>query len=629
MKIDKKVQRNVNHVDMDDSLSMLGPKGPEPDVTSENILRPDVLGQFPSDPRRLILTQLGVWVLEGCAEVDGGSSAGKIQGYMVSGRQMRAPDIAWRIDQRGGDWVQWQTAPLPRDVPVGAEVVFVFGMAMGVGDPLPQPSEPFALYVNDRHVVTFRFVKHTEVWRGDGASFCYQVKKVRTVAPGETLGLDDGTRSESAASYGLGLLRMPVRGLPAGKPVILRVKGRNKVPTTRWFRLDAGSAVVRASEDYGTLTEINYWQGLLRIAGGDRHHKVGPYRIFFGDLHAHSGLSDDPKRPGCGAGTPEENYRYARDVANLDFFALAEHEWQMPEGRSWELRQDLAERFDEDGRFVTLLSYEWGLRYGQRCVYYELGGQPIFSSREGAAKPTELWDCLRRARGRAITIPHHPAWTKSPLDLSYHDPEFERLMEVYSCWGNFEYDGALHPGSFDRFEGRCLRDVLGLGYRVGTVASSDGHDGHPGDAQAMSSKHHPHLYHYLGSGRAAVVAEELTRQAVFDALYCRRTYGTTGEPIALDFQVNDVLMGGEIPADGLKQPPEIRVKAVGTTPLARIVLIRNGEITHVQTCDSHCGHVVWRDPEYGSAAYYYVRVEQADGEMAWSSPIWIVGGDGS
>lgn len=598
-------------------------KKSEPDLTSENVLRPDVLGEFPSDPRRLILAQFGVWVLEGCAEVDAGSVARKMEGYLVSARLMRAGNIAWRVDQQGGDWVQWETARLPENLPPDGEVVFVFGMAMGIGDPFPQPSGTFALHLNGRHAVTFRFVKHTEMWQGDDARFCYQVKRVIVAPPGQALTLDTGTDRESAASYGLGLLRVPVKELSPGEPVTLRVEAQDEVPTTRWFRLDAGSVAVKGSEDYGTLSESNYWQGLLEVAGRTGRPKAGRYQVFFGDLHVHSGSIDYPEQPGgCGMGTPEENYRYARDVSNLDFFALSEHDWQMPGGRGWELRQELAERFNQGERFVTLLSYEWGRCYGQRCVCYESGDAPLYSSLEGVTKPTDLWDRLRRLPGRAITIPHHPAWTKSPLDLNYYDPQFDRLIEVYSCWGNFEYDGAVEPGSFDRFEGRCLRDVLGLGYRMGVVASSDGHDGHAGDAQGMRSKH-PQLYHYLGSGRVAVLAEELTRQSVFDALYCRRTYGTTGEPIAMDFRVNGVIMGGEIPEGDLKEAPEICVEATGTTRLVRIVIIRDGRVAHVRMCDSPSERVVWRDQEYGSAGYYYARIEQEDGEMAWSSPVWV------
>ena len=28
-------------------------------------------------------------------------------------------------------------------------------------------------------------------------------------------------------------------------------------------------------------------------------------------------------------------------------------------------------------------------------------------------------------------------------------------------------------------------------------------------------------------------------------------------------------------------------------------------------------------PKTGRAALYYVRIEQTDGEVAWSSPVWI------
>ncbi len=608
---------------MTEAASEMTHKASKYDVTRENVLCPEVLGIWPTDPRQLILDQLGAWVLEGCVSVEPGPLAQKIQGYVVSARHMRLHDIAWRIDQRGEGWIQWQTAPIPGDLPRDSDVIFVFGLAMGIGDPMPQQSGTFDLYISKQRAITFRLVKHTEVWHIDDASFCFQVKQVLTAPPYQELTVDSSTRHESTASYGLGLLRLPVQNLPVGRPVTLRVEARNHPPTTRWFRLDVGSAQKSPGVGYGTLTELNYWQGLLQVTGKDEHPQVGPYSVFFGDLHTHSGMSHHPQRPGCGTGTPVENFGYARDVANLDFYALSDHEWQMPAGQGWDLRQDVAERFNEDGRFATLLAYEWGMGYGQRCVYYELGNQPLYSYFEEAPTPKVLWDLLGENPGRAITVPHHPSWSKVPLDLRYYSSHFDRLFEVYSIWGNFEYDGAVLPGAGDRFEGHCLRDVLHRGYRMGAIASSDGHDAHPGDAQGLLRRN-PHKLHYLGSGRAAVLAEELTRQAVFDALYDRRTYGTTGEPIVLDFRVNDMLMGSEIPLKSLNEPPRIEIAAAGTLPLSRIVLIRNGTAAVIQQCDTCQGHLSWRDQEYDTTDYYYARVEQRDGEMAWSSPIWIV-----
>ena len=47
-------------------------------------------------------------------------------------------------------------------------------------------------------------------------------------------------------------------------------------------------------------------------------------RLLFGDLHGHSNLSD-------GTGTPEDYFRYARDVAALDVAALTDHDhWGIP-----------------------------------------------------------------------------------------------------------------------------------------------------------------------------------------------------------------------------------------------------------------------------------------------------------
>jgi hypothetical protein len=46
--------------------------------------------------------------------------------------------------------------------------------------------------------------------------------------------------------------------------------------------------------------------------------QVGELRVYFGNLHSHTGYSD-------GTGTPAEAFTYARDVADLDFLAVTEH----------------------------------------------------------------------------------------------------------------------------------------------------------------------------------------------------------------------------------------------------------------------------------------------------------------
>jgi hypothetical protein len=45
-------------------------------------------------------------------------------------------------------------------------------------------------------------------------------------------------------------------------------------------------------------------------------------------------------------------------------------------------------------------------------------------------------------------------------------------------------------------------------------------DGNPGNAQRRHRQ--PHLHHLPGSGLGTALAPELTREAIFDALYARR-----------------------------------------------------------------------------------------------------------
>ena len=70
-------------------------------------------------------------------------------------------------------------------------------------------------------------------------------------------------------------------------------------------------------------------------------------RIFWGDLHGHSNLSD-------GTGTPEDYYRYARDVAALDVVALTDHDhWGMrlsrPSPELWEEIREQVRRVPRAG----------------------------------------------------------------------------------------------------------------------------------------------------------------------------------------------------------------------------------------------------------------------------------------
>lgn len=319
-----------------------------------------------------------------------------------------------------------------------------------------------------------------------------------------------------------------------------------------------------------------------------------PYNLYFGDIHGHN-VNDD------GRGTLEEYYHWAKEVRKLDFSALTNH----AEGAKrfevedfWKEVQEAAKKYNQPHRFVAFLAFEWGGwdLFGDKCVYYLDDDQPYYAANDERSKtPKGLWQCLRDKN--AITIPHHPKYG-GMTDWSYHDAELQPLVEIYSVWGNSE-KGREHS----------VQSAWARGYRLGVIASSDNHIGQPGNPN---------------NGLAAVWARELTRESLFEALKSRRCYATTGERILLSFQVDGHLMGEEYRVASAASPRHILIKAAGTCSIAELCVVKsNVDLFVYRDLDKTAEIETIDTTPIRETDYYYVRITQQDGQMAWSSPIWV------
>ena len=394
--------------------------------------------------------------------------------------------------------------------------------------------------------------------------------------------------------------------------------------STRWIGLNAVPSLTVHADVMSALEMLK--DGWTR--------KSGDYNLYFGDIHTHSGqVLEATDNRGCGWGSWESNYLFARGPGGLDFFALTDHEWQIGPGCE-EAYFGLAGAHEVPGQFVCLPAFEHtSLVYGHRNVYFRdqgklvntnraLGGYPSLSPDDNLT-PAELWSQLDASGLGYFTAPHHPSSTSHPFSWDLFDPNHDRLCEIYSVWGSSDYYGDFPRGVSDRHEGLYIREALARGLRFGIIASSDGHGGTPGDESSPYPKH-PHQFHFCGSGRVVVLAKELTRAAVFEALRNRRCYGTTGPPIVLDFRVNGAVMGQELLASAA--PPRMAVRCGGSNGIDQVRLIKNGEVVHTRHCHGEWETAFeWVDEAYcpGDVACYYVRVVQVDRESAWSSPVWV------
>ncbi|NOX62203.1 MAG: DUF3604 domain-containing protein [Chloroflexi bacterium] len=369
------------------------------------------------------------------------------------------------------------------------------------------------------------------------------------------------------------------------------------------------------------------------------------WRPLWGMIHAHTELSD-------GLGSLDHYFRYMQEEVGLDFGAVSDHDHlaETPDA-FWRIAQELTAHYNQPGRFVTFLGYEWAkwLRkgYGDRNVYYLHDHRPIYRSDEGHyPHPKDLFRALEQET--ALIIPHHSASNGNHCDWLDHDPDKERLVEIYSCWGCSERsvkqgnpfpirpakkldnpppDAGEVPAGF-------VQKALEMGWRVGFTGGGDDHYGHPGDEILIGWP--PFRYK---AGLMAVWASEKTRASIWEAMWRRRTYATTGARIILKFTLNDHEMGSIL---SLCDDPEltgerlIRVEVHATDAIDKIEIVRNNHDVYAWRGQALDVVFTWKDeeklptinlpPARWSAkpfTFYYVRVTQRDGEMAWASPIWI------
>jgi len=383
------------------------------------------------------------------------------------------------------------------------------------------------------------------------------------------------------------------------------------------------------------------------------------YHIFWGSIHNHSCLGD-------GYGNLDFIYHYARDVSGLDFCSVSEHAGFLTINK-WAEMQRVAEKYNQPGEFVTFLGCEWNppdigveLNY-----YYPDDKGPLLPSPllrylsyrnmdyvpdvERTLKDKNVENAWAELKKRGGIVVLHCSGRRKAKEVNLNILKKYRncvtLMEIYSEWGASEYfNNPRSPSKeFAAERDDCLhfQRALALGLRTGVIGDGDDHVGMPGSLNTLPHRISPNIWKNAlmhPAGLAAVYARELSREGIFDALRNRRCYGTSGSRIFLDFRLGNHLMGEEINIEKEKElwsKRELWVKVGGTAPIEKISIIRNGkEIYYLKGMGDtaefkyidrdKASEVVKLSPLYESSLiYYYLRVVQVDGEMAWSSPIWL------
>lgn len=360
-------------------------------------------------------------------------------------------------------------------------------------------------------------------------------------------------------------------------------------------------------------------------------------QLFWGLFHGESDKFDSTE-------SIESCLRHFRDEKALNFFGTSCFEsLEETSNELWKSISQHVSEFNEDERFSTFLGMQWrgeNKEEGLRNFVYLKDQKPILRAKE--AKTSTLGKIYKTFSSKEfISIPSFTMGSTSLFNFNEYQPDYERVVEIYNAWGSSECtkaEGNPRPITFSGKKGIAenslgsIKNALLKNCRFGFVA------GGLDDRDFFNEFYESDQVQYT-PGLTAIMAKTLTRESLFEAIYNRSCYATTGAKILLNHFVSGAPMGSELDSKvkpGLAINRHLSGFVAGTTTIKQVEIIRNGEVIHTfdnindqsfeYTYDDstdlrHC--VVDGGPSKPPFVFYYIRVEQEDRHIAWSSPIWI------
>ena len=118
-----------------------------------------------------------------------------------------------------------------------------------------------------------------------------------------------------------------------------------------------------------------------------------------------------------------------------------------------------------------------------------------------------------------------------------------------------------------------------------------------------------------------VLTDDVSRQGIIDAFKKRHCYAAT-DNIILDVRSGDHLMGDTFDTS---EKPALEIAVQGTAAGRQGPRHPRQQVRLLDRAERRASSFRYTDDDAqpGQSHYYYVRVEQADGNLAWASPMWI------
>ena len=355
------------------------------------------------------------------------------------------------------------------------------------------------------------------------------------------------------------------------------------------------------------------------------------FQRYFGQLHSHTQYSD-------GAGSLESALDYVKklpDSANVDFVAFTDHSNYFdksgaanPEGalydmtkateysqQTWKSYKDAVAAFNAEnaGSMVAIAGFEmtWSGGPGHINTFNTPGivsrNNTTLNNKTKDAGLQAYYKLLSQTEGvDSISQFNHPGTTFGNfIDFGYWDAVVDTRMYMVEV-GNGE--GQIGAGGYyPSYEQYIM--ALDKGWHVAPTNNQDNHKGRWGNAN---------------DARDVILTDDFSESGIYAALRARRMYATEDKNLELDYTVNGNMMGSIIDV-----PEKLNFEISFNDPdrtdsIAKVELVVNsGKVAYTwdSAADLTKGSVsVKLAPEY---TYYFVRVTEADGDLAVTAPVWV------
>ena len=269
----------------------------------------------------------------------------------------------------------------------------------------------------------------------------------------------------SLPEYQVFLNDEPFGEVPAGDEAIHLLQGITiDTPGVYRFRFESSDGSIRGASDPIWVRE-----------------EIGN-RVYWGETHGHTGFAE-------GQGSAEEFFRFGLEDSRLDFLTLSEHDIWLDDFE-WKALKALVIQYHQPGKFIPFLGYEWTMginRGGHHNILFRTPEGRETVPAQNANRLPLLYAGLHAANDPedVLVIPH----AHQSGNWAQNDPELEKLVEIYSMHGSFEWFGNMY---------------LKRGHEVGFVGASDTHQAKPGYNHPMF---HPSRLGQV-SGLAAILAPQ-------------------------------------------------------------------------------------------------------------------------